>query len=500
MGLEFRRMLAAVIVLVAASGCSDSSVDTGSGPLRAAVCAKVITPVVGENHSDPIYMAGFNNDFAATGVHDDLWARGVVLESGDRKIAIVSLDLVGYFNNEVQTIRELVDDPSFDLIVISSTHNHEGPDTMGLWGPDELTSGTDLGYLDFVNATTAECIREANENLAPAEIRFATGDTNGLSLPPEPDLVADSVILQHLCVGGFFDAEGACIDGIEVEGDPGPIRNSTTPSFQLRRSDDQETIATVVNYASHHEALGADNSLITSDFPHYMREALEARFGGVAIYVSADVGVLQGPLDIFLENEDGELIERRTFAFAERMGELLATAAGDALEAVDQWSDDPEIEYVQSGAIDLVVTNPYFDLLGALGVFGRRPVVPLPEGGLEINTEMQAFRIGPAQFAVVPNETDPQIANTYRDQMNGAEHRFLIGMGNDEVGYQMPEAKYNPGCFLCFQVNIGGDDSEGLCPGEEWNDCGTVFINNIGPQVDPKLQEIMNGLLTELNS
>jgi hypothetical protein len=31
-------------------------------PLRAAACKRKTTPVVGETHSDPIYMAGFGND------------------------------------------------------------------------------------------------------------------------------------------------------------------------------------------------------------------------------------------------------------------------------------------------------------------------------------------------------------------------------------------------------------------------------------------------------
>jgi hypothetical protein len=32
----------------------------------------------------------------ATGMHNDLWARALVLESGTTKIAVVSLDLIGY--------------------------------------------------------------------------------------------------------------------------------------------------------------------------------------------------------------------------------------------------------------------------------------------------------------------------------------------------------------------------------------------------------------------
>ena len=489
---------AAAIAALLLVGCSSDDDDGGDvGTLRAAACSRQITPEVGVNHSDPIFMAGFGNDRHATGVHDDLWARGVVLADENVKIAMVVLDVVGYFNNEIETIRALVDDPTFDAIVVSSTHNHEGPDTMGLWGRDQLDSGVDLDYLDFVNQQVADCISEADAALQPAEIRFATGDTVGTSLPPEPDLVADGEILQHLCVGGSFDGTGACVDGIEVLGDDGPIRNPTTPSFQLRDRAGGEILATLVNYASHPESLGSDNTLITSDFPHFMRVALEQRFGGIAIYQSADLGVLQGPLDVFLEDESGEMIPRRSFAFAERMGEILAQRAGDALADVDRWQHSPELAIVGSGPIPVEVTNPYFELLGTLGVFGRRDFVRFEPGRGEIVSEMQAIRIGDAQFAVTPNELDPQIADLYRDRMAGAEHKFIVGLGNDEIGYQMPEEKFNPGCFLCFQVNIGGED-DGMCPGEEWNDCGTVFQNNIGPGADPYLQGVMNDLLGEL--
>ncbi len=487
-----------VVVSLVLVGCSgDDDVALGPDALRAAAFAEKITPEVGVNHSDPIYLAGFGNDRIATGVHDDTWARGVVIESGGKKIGLVILDVVGYFNNEVETIRSLVDDASFDAIVVSSTHVHESADTMGLWGPDQLTTGVDNGHLDFINRTVADALREASANLQPAEIRFATGDTIGTSLPPEPDLVADGEILQHLCVGGTFDDAGTCVDGIEVEGDDGPIRNPFTPSFQLRRrGGGGEIIATLINYASHPEALGSDNTLITSDFPHYMREALENRFGGVAIYMSADLGVLQGPLDVFLEDDAGGMVPRRSFEFAERMGNILAQRAGDALAAVGDWMAEPSIAVAKSGPMTVQVTNPYFDLLGAIGVFGRRPFTRLGNSTGEITSEMQAFRIGPATFAVTPNEVDPQIASLYRDRMIGAEHKFIVGLGNDEIGYQMPESKFNPGCFLCVDANLAGDD----CEFDDWNDCGTVFQNNIGPAVDPMLQGVMNDLLADIDS
>ena len=486
----------AAMLCVGLAGCTES----GFAPqpaMRAAACARKITPMVGVNHTDPIYMAGFDNNRLATGVHDDTWARGVVIESGGRKIAMVVLDVIGYFNNEIRTIRSMVDDPSFTAIVVSSTHVHESADTMGLWGPEQVLSGVDLGYLDFINQQVVDCIREANANLTPAEIRFATGSTVGASLPPEPDLVADGEILQHLCVGGQFE-NGTCVGGMEVMGDDGPIRNPSTPSFQIR-AEDGAILATVVNYASHPEALGSDNTLITSDFPHYMRAALEERFGGIALYVSADLGVLQGPLDVFLEDDSGVMVPRRTFEFAERMGEILAQRAGDALAAVSTWERNPEIDFRESGPLQVTVENPYFQFLGQLGLFGRRDFKI--EGDPEVfstTSEAQVLRIGAAQFAITPNELDPQIGNEYRALMADAEHKFVVGLGNDEIGYQMPAAKFNPSCFLCFTFNITGVDPQGTCP-QETNDCGTVFVNNSGTAAGTQLHDTLTALLDELN-
>ena len=472
--------------------------------LRAAACRKVITPVVGENHSDPIFLAGFGNDRHATGVNDDIWARGIVLETPETKIAIVTLDVVGYFYNEVKTIRELVDPAlGFDSITVTATHNHEGPDTMGLWGPSEFQTGVDLGYLDFVNASVVECIEEANASLVPAEIKFATGSTVGTSLPPEPDLVADGEVLREL---GVLEREDGTFTNF-IEGDPGPIINPTTPSLQLRRLGTEEILATLVNYASHPEALGSGNTLITSDFPHYMRENLEGRYGGVAIYVSGDLGVLQGPLDIDVTDPDtGQPAVRRSFRFAEVMGNILADQAAEALDAVSEWDDAPEIEAVTTGPLLAGLENPFFEAAFTFGIFGRRMLYrpdQMPECTENLcgESEMNAIRIGAAQIAVTPNELDPQIGDVYRAMMTGAEHKFIFGLGNDEVGYQMPENKFNPSCFECAaQVLLGGE-----CPFVELNDvlddwdCGTVFMNNVGPSADPVLQAGMADLLGQLN-
>src|ERR1051325_9831762 len=47
---------------------------------------------------DGIFLAGFGDNRIATGKYDDYWSRAMVLESGATKIAIVSVDVIGYYS------------------------------------------------------------------------------------------------------------------------------------------------------------------------------------------------------------------------------------------------------------------------------------------------------------------------------------------------------------------------------------------------------------------
>lgn len=481
---------------------------------RAAACAKRITPVVGVNHSDPIYIAGFDQNRPATGVHDDTWARGVVLENAGVQIALVTLDVIGYFNNEVLAARSLVDPAlGFDAVMVTSTHTHEAADTLGLWGPDLFHPGVDFGYLDFVNQQIADCVTEAAARLTPAEIKFATGSTEGASLPPHPNLVRDTKILEALEIDlTRIGQEGV----ISVQGDDGQeFTNPTVPAFQIRERRDHRrwwgrrhhprgsrpVIATLVNFASHPESLGGDNTLVSSDFPHHTREELEKRYGGTAIYMGADVGVLQSPrVDLADPENPGRLIPFNTFEFMERMGVLLAERAATALDASHEWLDAPDIVLRSVAPVVVPIENTFFAALGGFGLLGRRQITSTPGQGpfdTSFLSEVHVLRIGPAQMVLTPGELDPQIGDEYRARMTQAEHRFVAGLANDELGYQMPAEKFNPGCFLCFFEFILGDLES--CPLFEVADCNTVFLNNVGPGTDPMFRGAIEPLIEELN-
>ena len=120
--------------------------------------------------------AGFGSK-CTLGMHDDTWARAVVVEVGDKTVAMVSLDVVGLFNIEVQRARrELAlryPDMEIDELVVSSTHTHEGVDTMGYWGQALGIDGKFPAYNAFVRSQLIDAVHEAYTEKEPALAKFA---------------------------------------------------------------------------------------------------------------------------------------------------------------------------------------------------------------------------------------------------------------------------------------------------------------------------------------
>ena len=493
------------------------------GTLEVGVCKQDITPVspalaaayesqFGEakavNHTDPIYLAGFGNDRQATDYHDRLWARGVVMDGRGGRIGLVSLDLVGYSNAQVILIREMVGD-SVDYLIVHSSHSHEGPDTTGLWGPDETTSGVDPAYLEFVNDAVADCVADALENMQPARIKSVTAQTDGLSLgidAIDDGLgVADQKVLEddHLLA--------QAIDGRLV--DPNLVLIQFT-----ERGSPKNVLATLVNFGSHPEVLWSQNTLLTSDFPHYVRERLEQEYGGTAIWVSGALGVLQGPGHIDV-GEDGVVPDRKTFEFADMHGNQLAERA---IAAIDEKPGHPApvIAFAQEAPVAVPLQNPYFRFFFAIGVLANQGSLytdgipddsvgfPYPEPfdviplalGEDIHTEVGAARIGDAGLIVVPTELDPQIGRQYREAMNNVKDSFIVGLGNDHIGYQLPKGKFDNSCRICAPFVLAG--VKDLCPifipEIEDIDCSTVFQNNIGPDLDPAISGALLPLIERI--
>ena len=492
--------MAFLVALTVAAGHAQA--DNGS--LSVGACKRDITPIspslaqayedrFGEarqvNHSDPIYMAGFGTDRQATDYNDRLWARGAVIDGRGGRIALVALDLIGYFNTQVDIIREMVD--GIDYLIVHSSHSHEGPDTLGIWGPDSTTTGVDPMYLDFVNDAVADCIAEASGTMTKARVKSSTIQTAGLSLGIRVDDDGFGVADQKVLEGDHLvspETEGRIVDP-----------NLVVLQF-TERGKSKAPIATIVNFGSHPEALWSSNTVLTSDFPHYVRERLEEEYGGTAIWVSGALGVLQGPDRIDVSEDGINPVTKRSFDFARVHGEQLAERAIAALDS-KPGHPAPVVAYSHQKPLPVRLDNHFFRFFFAIGVLGNGrtlftdgqpdpsvgfpfppPFDVIPQAlGEDLQTEAGVARVGNAGLVVVPTEIDPQIAMQYREAFSSVEDALVIGLGNDELGYQVQPGKFDESCNICAPFILAGVPD--LCPVPN-PDCSTVFQNNVGIELD----------------
>lgn len=461
--------LAPALVCPGAKGCVSNA-----GALAVGVAARAITPVVesftdenangrhdfgepfvDENENgawDGVWIAGFSMGRAATGVHDDQWARVVVLSQGDVTVALVALDVVGFFHSDVMDVRRAVASRGLDVdhVMVASTHVHEAKDTMGIWGADPSTSGYDPAYMAFIVEQTVDAIAEAREGTRAATLSIATATA--------PQLVADSrdpiVIDDTLRVLAFDDAGGA-------------------------------PIAHVVVFGNHPEALSSDNTLLTSDYPHFLRERIESAFPSTtAVFFAGTLGGLMNPLGVIGCPDDGgqATCVNGDFEKAAYIGENLADLAVTAL------ADATVIDDVALGLKRLPVlvpaTNEVLVLAFKLGLLKRHAYLKADETYVSsdklseidvaeilrdyaLGTEVNAIALGDVEIITVPGELYPELwltgpnGESYVEHPEGGDHPdapserpimstmrsvafpIVLNNANDAIGYIIPKPQYD---------------------------------------------------------
>jgi hypothetical protein len=418
------------------------------------------------------WMAGYRNNLRATGVHDPLWARAVVLREGTTLVALVSVDLVGLQRPAVLEVRARL--PEYEHVMVASTHTHEGPDVIGLWGPSEAESGVDTAYVAFVVDRIVDAVRSAESTLTAARAEYGTAEGPGLILDSRLPIVRDSILRAVR----FVDPAG-------------------------------EPLGLLLQFSNHPESLGPNNPLITADFPYYTIAALEDRYGVPVAYFSGAVGGLMTNPPEFAA-PDGAVLESGTFEFAEAYGEAVAAVFDEALAGAEPIALSPIV--TSAAPVLIPMTNPGYRLGRALGVLTRdaftwtgRPDsagVPVPaqqtEGDIAIETEVAYVRLGDLHIAGIPGEVYPElIYGAYQsppepnaDFPDAPTEPTLVGMlpgpafmvfglANDEVGYIIPKRQWDEVAPYAYDLD-GGQYGE---------------RNSVGAEVAPILMQTLEALV-----
>ena len=368
-----------------------SWINANAQTFKAGAALRVITP----EKLIPI-SGGMGAPVIPTGKKGDLFVRAVVLEKGSARIAIVSIDNLGWPAYLGDRSRKLIKDIAPENVLIGVTHTHSAPDAYGF--PDEKgNTAADLKYLDWCVIQIADAVNEAVNKLEPASLKTAVGEAKGK-------------IAYNYYAEKLYDPRMGVIQAIATSGKP---------------------IATLVNYATHPEILGTGRKTMSPDLCGPLYDRIESKAGGMAIFMNSAQG---GMVTADTRRENGQ--EANDWDECIRIGNLMADEALRIVEPAPV-QENPDI-YCTSKTIRFPVDSEIMRY-----VFKHSPVAAHAQTTdfSTVSTRINLLNIGQVQVLTIPGEALPNIGFYIKRKMKTSQP-MLFGLTNDAFGYMLTKEDF----------------------------------------------------------
>jgi len=408
------------------------------------------------------WIAGYRAYNPAIGVLDPMTCSAVWIDdnTGRGGVFLVSIDNVGMSSYDsdaiVAEVQKELDMLGCRQVYICSTHNHAGIDTLGYWGPLPLT-GRDPKYMRILYDGVHKVMWEAYANRKDGDLYHGTTE--------EPGVLRDSR--------------------------PPQVWSKTLTRLRFApRDGSAETW--MVNLGTHSEAMLGKNSLVSADFPCWLRKKVLRDAGAEVIFFIGPQGGLIRPKEL---DENNVL---STILCGERIAE--------ALLGIENERKLP--------ALLNILRQPYYSeaenvmLLAAvqLGILktGKKNAIGSGSMGYSIQTEMSYLNLGGLEMLLLPCELFPELAYggyltaeesatglgpeanpTPLCEIAGNPDLLLFALVNDMTGYVVP-----PNDWLLHEKTpyiAGGKDSTGRNHYEE--------TNSLGPRTAEIIAKTFRGMM-----
>ena len=358
-------------------------------PFLVGTAKTTINPPIGS------FIAGDAQDRRFDAQHDDLYFKAVAISAKGENLVLATIDCIGLAYPDVQEIRQRASEASGgkvapERIIICSTHIHNGPDVVGLWGPDYTESGRDPEYMETLISRGADTVAKAVQSQTPASAHWA-GTDNGetwVRNECEPEKLDRSVVIIQF------------------------------------RDEAEQSLATLTNFACHPTILDGVHNFVSADWVGAYYAEMEAAYPGEHLF-------FQGAIGGWIQPDKGD----RSYAWAQECAKRLAGAVFPALAHARPLEGDT-IQH-EMKRVHFPVENEGWRALSEAGLFTR-------EIADTVETEVAWFSIGSAQAATHPGETIPEHGFATKAMMSSGP-KLLLGLGMDGLGYIMPPAWFeNP--------------------------------------------------------
>ncbi len=408
----------------------------------------VITPPLG------VSLAGYYHDRRADDVLDDLFARAVVLQAGETRLAIVVCDLIHLERSIIQTVRtsiyEQIGIPP-EKVMICCTHTHTGPMTnawpsAGLF-PDEA-------YLQVLARKIVDVVHLASLRLQPSTLSAGHGQVEGIAFNRR-----------------YWMKDGSVRTNPQFQ-DPAILRRAgpEDPDLGILRfsAEDGRSLALISNYAIHPDQISG--SAISAD-----HEGVEVRV--LKQILGADCAVLVpngccgdiNHFDFFRPHEN----QKSGPQMAAKNGQVLA---GEVIKQL------PHLERIQISSIRAAQTIVPLSLrvptkqeiawaektaqkhMGefnpeGLDVVKAHRMLEVAGMGLsQIEAEVMVFALGGVAVVGLPGEIFVELGLEIK-RRSPFKHTLIFELCNDNIGYVLTQKAFDEGGYesssCIFQEDSG---------------------------------------------
>jgi hypothetical protein len=262
---------ASALCLVAAVLAHAEAPPSPEGQLRIGVAEADITPPAG------FPMAGYYHERRATGTHDPLRAKAIVLQGNGEQAAVVVCDLTGVAADLSAEVRRRASEKTgipTGHIAVSATHSHTAPDyTKDLY--EHLAAGgkSRERYAAKLIEGAVEAVVKAHAAARPAVVEA------GSARQETPVSFNRRFVMKDGCVRTWMR-----LDQPDVVRAAGPIDPEVGIAL-VRSAEDRRPLGLLSNFALHLDTVGG--TLWSADYPHHIERSVREALGKDLVSVFA---------------------------------------------------------------------------------------------------------------------------------------------------------------------------------------------------------------------
>lgn len=432
-----------------------------------------------------------NGDFInhyARAVHDNLYAKALVMEDGENMLAIVVADICAMGKDLLDDVKKRIEKQigiKPENILISSTHTHAAGSVESL-----LLGAVDHAYRVKIPDFIIQAVRRAKENIRPAKIGFGVADA------PEHVVCRRFFMKEgyvaHNPVTGGFDKVKTNPFGDENQIDRRVAPMDTQVGFLAVRGMDEKWICLLANYSMHYVG-DWENGTITADYFGVFSRQLQNKIQATDGFVGMMSNGTSGEANIW----DFLQLDRYPTQFFEKsklIGNDLAEKVFQSLNYIE-WQTNPILSSLYrelpvsvrkpslqelEKAEEIITTSDYESITvinaGELRKVYAREQILLNEYPDSILFPIQVLRIGDGVIGGLGGEFFAETGLWLKQHMPGKSY-FTISLANGYVGYVPPE----------HEIELGGY--------ETWR-CRTSYLK---PEAEKIIRNELLKLMNEID-